>query len=483
MKKEKLPKLFAERMERLLPPEEWERYLQSFEEKAYRALRVNTLKLTPEQFCELTDWRLEPVPWTQNGFYCHPEEAEEASRHPFYYAGLYYLQEPSAMAPAQLLDITPGDKVLDLCAAPGGKTTELGARLKGKGVLVCNDVSASRAKALLKNVELFGIKNAIVLNETPERLKERWHSYFDKILIDAPCSGEGMFRKEASMMKNWENVGTEPYEKLQREILSNVPSMLKPGGLLLYSTCTFSPSEDEEQVQYLLDTGMFELVDLRTLPLYKERQLGQYFDTGHPEWGENTSPQLTGCARLFPHRLKGEGHFVALLRKKTVPEECVPEEGQSQSKAALKKKKSPVRTSRIPACAEEFLSRVTFEAEGSFVMGNENLYWIPSDFPNLDGLHVIRSGILCGTVKSYTQSSFEPAQALAMTLDAAHFSSCIELSAADERVKRFLKGESIEIPAEYRGWCLVLLEGCPLGFGKALKGQLKNKYNKGWRMM
>lgn len=491
MKREKLPKAFVERMERLLPPEEFEGYLQSFDEKAYSALRVNSLKMTPERFCSMVDWQFEPVPWTKNGFYYQLPEEESASRHPFYYAGLYYLQEPSAMAPAQLLPIEPGDKVLDLCAAPGGKTTELGARLKGKGVLVCNDISASRAKALLKNVELFGIRNAVVLNETPERIKEHWKGYFDKILIDAPCSGEGMFRKEASMMKNWEDAGTESYVRLQTEILSSVPDMLKPGGMLLYSTCTFSPEEDEEQVQSLLDTGAFELIDIRNTPMYQERNLEQYFDTGHPEWMQDGSkvrnPELEGCIRLFPHRLKGEGHFVALLKKKesaqALSDSSWSKTEEETKKVRKNKNKPSKRNYRIPSCAEEFLSCVTFDSNGSFVMGNENLYRIPDDFPNLDGLHVIRSGLLLGTVKNYTQSTFEPAQALAMTLDEAHFSNCLNLSLQDERVKRFLKGESIEIPKELSGWCLVLLDGCPLGFGKAMKGQLKNKYNKGWRMM
>ena len=199
-----LPQLFEDRMKSLLG-EEYEAYLQCYNKPHFSGLRVNTLKITPEAFEQICPFSLRRIPWVNNGYYTDTEQ--QPSKHPFYYAGLYYIQEPSAMTPASLLPVQPGDKVLDICAAPGGKSTELGARLCGEGVLVSNDISNSRAKALLKNIELFGIRNALVLSEAPGKLVDYFPEYFDKILIDAPCSGEGMFRKSPAIMKNWEQYG------------------------------------------------------------------------------------------------------------------------------------------------------------------------------------------------------------------------------------------------------------------------------------
>lgn len=232
----KLPENYLAAMKELLG-EEYEAYLASFEEPKSLGLRVNTRKISVEDFLKLTPFHLTPVPWTENGFYY--EEGEAVTRHPHYYAGLYYIQEPSAMIPASRLPIEPGDRVLDLCAAPGGKATELGARLMGTGVLLANDISNSRAKGLLKNLELFGIGNMFVTSETPEKLCRFYEGCFDKILIDAPCSGEGMFRRDPSMVKSWEEHGPAYYAQLQREILESAVRLLAPGGKLLYSTCTF----------------------------------------------------------------------------------------------------------------------------------------------------------------------------------------------------------------------------------------------------
>ena len=211
------------------------------------------------------------------------------------------------MTPANVLPVTPGDRVLDLCAAPGGKTTELGAKLGGQGVLVTNDISATRAKALVKNVGVFGIRNALVVSEEPQKLAQVFPGYFDKILIDAPCSGEGMFRREPVIMKNWEQYGTGYYADLQRQIVKEALKMLRPGGMLLYSTCTFSPEEDEGTVSYMLglDPG------LHVMPV---TSWYDGFDHGHPEW-VNGPEELKNCVRIWPHRMGGEGHFLALLVK------------------------------------------------------------------------------------------------------------------------------------------------------------------------
>lgn len=530
-----LPEKFENRMRELWGDEEFERYRECLGEKVYKAVRVNTLKVSVGDFIEIAPWKLERVPWTENGFYYEDREekgsgnffSELPSKHPYYYAGLYYLQEPSAMAPAQLLPIEPGDRVLDICAAPGGKSTELGARLKGKGVLVCNDISASRIKALLKNIELFGIKNSIILNETPERLLKHFGEYFDKILIDAPCSGEGMFRKEPEMMKSWEEKGEDFYVKLQDEILPYAVKMLKPGGYLLYSTCTYNPDEDEMQVKKLLDEG-FDIVDIRENPLVREELEKGRLDCGHPEWilkkyedgsgnigrytdeKEDTDARIKCCLRFFPHRLKGEGHFAALLRKKNIEtgdkEEQIKEyseitcgnDKEKKTKKNTEKSNIVPKSVKFPLCSLDFFSKVrglrnketdekcldkVITEDFDLVMGKENLYLIPRDFPDLTGLHVVRSGLLLGTVKNYNRSTFEPAQAFAMVLDGESFTDVVSLKSDDERCVRYLKGETIEIDNDRTGWQLVTIDGFPLGFGRAQGGKLKNKYSKGWRMM
>ena len=226
-----LPSKFIDEMKEMLG-DEFDDFLASYDEDYYRGIRCNTLKITPSEFEKKVPFVSEKVDWVQNGYYT--SEDEQPAKHPYYFAGLYYIQEPSAMMPASQLPVEPGDRVLDLCAAPGGKTTELGAKLKGEGVLVSNDISASRAKALVKNVELFGIKNAVVVSESPDKLAERLEGYFDKILVDAPCSGEGMFRKVHSIAKNWEQYGSQYYADIQRTVLPSAVKMLKPGGMSLF---------------------------------------------------------------------------------------------------------------------------------------------------------------------------------------------------------------------------------------------------------
>ena len=245
-----LPSSFLNKMKEMLGPE-YEDFLNSYNQENHSGLRCNTLKINSEQFEKAAPYSISRVKWIENGFY--QEKDDLWSKHPYYYAGLYYIQEPSAMTPASLLPVCPGDRVLDLCAAPGGKTTELGARLKGDGVLICNDISNSRAKALLKNVEVFGIRNAVVVSESPDKLASRFEGWFDKILVDAPCSGEGMFRKSHQIVKNWEQYGVEYYADLQRQIMPQAVKMLRPGGYMIFSTCTFSKEEDEGTLKFILE--------------------------------------------------------------------------------------------------------------------------------------------------------------------------------------------------------------------------------------
>ncbi len=308
-KRMKLPKEFLERMEKMLGTE-YEAFLKSYEEPRKFGLRVNTAKISVEKFQELTPFHLTPIPWIPNGFYY--EREDDPARHPFYYAGLYYLQEPSAMTPATVLPVVPGERVLDLCAAPGGKATALGAKLRGEGLLVANDISASRAKALLKNLEIFGISNSYVTNAVPERLAEQFEESFDKILVDAPCSGEGMFRKDLANARVWSLEKVEECAKTQHAIIRSAVSMLRPGGLLLYSTCTFSPEENEQTIASLLANE--PEMELLEIPWYEG------FSHGRPELADGNEA-LVRCVRIFPHKMAGEGHFLALLRKQRAGEE------------------------------------------------------------------------------------------------------------------------------------------------------------------
>ena len=237
---QKLPAVFLETMEKLLG-DDFPEFLSSYDLPRRNGLRVNRLKVSSEEFCRTAPFPVEPVPWTDNGYFV--DYRDMPARHPWYNAGVYYLQEPSAMAPAQILPVQPGDRVLDLCAAPGGKATELGAKLDGWGLLVANEISASRARALLHNIEVFGIRNALVTNESPARLSQRFPGYFDKVLVDAPCSGEGMFRKDPDVVKAWYPEKVEECAAVQREIIVQAADMLRPGGYRVYAAYTFAPEE------------------------------------------------------------------------------------------------------------------------------------------------------------------------------------------------------------------------------------------------
>ncbi|MGV2963783.1 RsmB/NOP family class I SAM-dependent RNA methyltransferase [Paenibacillus sp. AGC30] len=310
----KLPLIFAERMKSLLG-DEFEQFMKSYEQSPHAGLRVNTLKISMEQFDEIAPFDLRPIPWCETGFYV--PHGVKPGLHPYYHAGLYYIQEPSAMAPVELLQVEPGDRVLDLCAAPGGKTTQIAAKLQGKGVLVTNDIHAERTKALAKNVELYGVRNAVVLNESPERIANAFPHYFDKVLIDAPCSGEGMFRKDEDMVKSWEHHSVEKCVLMQRDILETAARLLAPGGTIVYSTCTFAPEENEAMIAEFLNVNR----DFVVMDIPKETG----FAPGRPEWVRQMMPekaeetevvldQTRGTARLWPHLLEGEGHYVAVLQ-------------------------------------------------------------------------------------------------------------------------------------------------------------------------
>lgn len=460
-----LPSEFEEKMRRLLG-EEYEDYLACYEEPRYYGLRVNTKKISIGEFVRICPFEIRPVPWIENGFYYDGEQVSPA-KHPYYFAGLYYLQEPSAMTPADRLPVEPGDRVLDVCAAPGGKATELGAKLAGEGVLVANDISSSRARGLLKNIEIFGISNALVLSEEPGRLTEYFPEYFDKILIDAPCSGEGMFRKDKKMIKAWEEHGPEFFGRLQRSIIIQAAQMLRPGGYLLYSTCTFDGLENEGTISWLL----------KQQPNFSIEAVKGYqgFSCGMQEFCDFEVPGIEKTVRIFPHRMHGEGHFIALLKKdgKPLPRKAPSDRGKAQ---------------RLPKELTEFLEQIDWEKTDidfhtdSIEIQSGRVYCMPEGLPKLSGIRFLRSGLLLGELK---KNRFEPSQALAMCLRAEAYPYVISFGSEDKRVIRYLKGETLavdDLPVEAaKGWQLVCVDRFPLGWGKLAGGVLKNKYLPGWR--
>ncbi len=503
-----LPESFKIQMQKLLGGE-YGAYLESLDDPPAAGLRVNTLRWSPAEAKEKLGASLRPVSWTENGFYVGIDAKERFAKDPYYYAGLYYLQEPSAMAPARFLPVKPGDKVLDLCAAPGGKSTELGARLRGKGLLWANDISSSRAKALLKNLELFGIANICVSSEAPDKLAGLYPEYFDCILADAPCSGEGMFRRDPGMVKDWLKRGPEYYALVQAEILDQAVKLLRPGGYLLYSTCTFSLIEDEENV-------------LALLRRYPEMEL----EPLEPFPGSCGGIGLEGCLRLFPHKLEGEGHFLALMRKKHAEEAEAdgsrqehelaadgvrqehepaadghkpaadrdrPERKQAPDRAwhapelttdgKLPAGKLPEKIAETPELAA-FLEKCGFAWEpGRFMINGEAVYYLPEGFMPARGIRYLRTGLYVGTVK---KGRFEPSQAMAMVLSSETFADSISFSHEDERVVRYLKGETVflrEDEPKRQGLQLLCVDGHGLGFVKASGHTLKNKYYPGWRWM
>ena len=441
---ERLSEKYLNKMKELLG-DEYDDYLNSFNEKRIHSLRVNNAKISNEEFERICPFKIKRIPWIENGYYF--DENDRPSKHPYYYAGLYYLQEPSAMTPANVLPIEKGDIVLDACAAPGGKSLELASKLGDSGLLVSNDISVSRAYSLLKNLELGGHKNIYVMAEDISKLSKKFVKSFDKILIDAPCSGEGMLRKDPSIIKEWEDKGNEYYANLQKDIVKSAVSMLKDGGMMVYSTCTFDKSEDEDIVSYIL--SLDDDLKLERISEYE---------------GFTRGIDMDEAIRLYPHKLQGEGHFVALVKKDT-------------PKTVTVKKK---HVSKIDSKeAEEFIKLIKRDFDdGYFEIINNNLYFIPEYDFEKKGLRILRSGLLMGEIKKH---SFEPSMALALNLKMNEFKNVINLSVDDKRVISYLKGETISVPEAKDGWVLVCVNGYSLGFGKMQSGIMKNKYAKEWR--
>ena len=427
-----LPEAFLERMKNQLG-EEYEEFLKSLERPRAVALRFNPLKGDRP----MLPFAGEPVPWEPEGVYYDPES--RPGLHVYHEAGVYYLQEASAMAPVFLLDPQPGEKVCDLCAAPGGKTTQIAGRMAGKGFLLCNEINPKRAKILSRNIERMAVANALVTNEHPANLAKRYPGFFDRVLVDAPCSGEGMFRKEEAAVTDWSQETVEMCANRQREILHSAAQLVCPGGRLVYSTCTFAPEEDEEAVaQFLEDHPEF----------VPEEIVAPWFAAG-----EN------GSHRMWPHKLLGEGHFAAVFRKTAGEEEEIPE----------------AKGEKLPKEWVSFAKELGIHLpEGKAVFFGQNLFWAPEAMPDIQRLKVMRPGLELGTVK---KDRFEPAHALALWLkDCKHIQ---RYPADSEQIKGYLHGDVV--PSEEKGWCLVCADDYSIGWGKGDGRVLKNHYPKGLR--
>ena len=428
-----LPEAFLNRMKEQLR-EEYPAFLDSLERPRAVALRFNPLKgETPElPFVKAA------VPWEDCGYYYDPQS--RPGLHPYHEAGVYYLQEASAMAPVTLLDPQPGEKICDLCAAPGGKSTQIAGKMQGEGFLLCNEFNAKRAKILSQNIERLGIANALVTNETPRNLADRYPGFFDRVLIDAPCSGEGMFRKEEAAITDWSPETVQMCAERQAQILDAGAELVRPGGRLVYSTCTFAPEENEEAVSRFLQEHPEFAPEQVTAPWFAA--------------GEN------GTFRLWPHKLLGEGHFAAVLRKTgEAPQTC---------------RETPNKE-KWPAALEGFLSqmKITLPA-GKILRFGEHIYLAPPQMPDIQKLRVLRPGLALGQLK---KDRFEPAHALALWLKTA--ANTWELKADSAQTAAYLHGETLSAPV--KGWCLVTIDGYSIGWGKGDGNVLKNHYPKGLR--
>lgn len=465
-----LPQAFQERMNILLQTE-YEAFLQSYEKPLQKALRINPLKTTEKAFVEKVDWHLWPVPWEPMGRYYDAtlkEEQDGPGKHPFHQAGVYYIQEPSAMAPVAYLDPQPGERILDLCAAPGGKTTQIGARMDGQGVLVCNEIHPARAKILSENIERFGIRNGYVCNETPQKLEKAFPEYFHRILVDAPCSGEGMFRKNEEAEVEWSPDVVEMCAGRQREILECAVHMLLPGGRLVYSTCTFAPAENEETIQWLLDTfPEMELVDT-------EKIAGM--EGGRPEFLQNPNKDIVKTIRLWPHKVDGEGHFLAVLQKREL--NTNKNAGKEKSKKHKDKRKQNGDGRQPIGEWQQFQKEaLTIDIPERMLIFGEQLYCTPDPAIDIQGLKVLRPGLHLGTLK---KNRLEPSHALALALGPKDVVHSCSFSADSTEIKSYLQGQTFSYTGE-NGWYLICVEGYSIGWGKCTGGTMKNHYPKGLR--
>ena len=440
-----VPNTFYDRMKATLK-DDFDAFMQTYDRDYHVSLNVNTLKIDVPTFLKTFPYTLKPVPWTEDGFYYNPEDA--VTKHPYFYAGLYYVQEPSAMAPVNVLKPQPGYICLDLCAAPGGKSMQISNFIEDKGMLVTNDINETRVKAILRNVEKFGLRNVVILNETPQNIAKVMGNHFDSILIDAPCSGEGMFRKDPKAVKSWEKYGPSECQVIQRGIIEQLEQLVRKEAQIAYSTCTFAEIGNEDQLTYLLEND--DVFSPKALSLE-----GIALD-------DPSKPYQT---HIWPHRNEGEGHFIGTLNAM----------GKDEKQTAYYEENEPPEVFQL--FMKQHLKR---PLRGHFSLEGERLLLKPEVKMPLKTLHVVREGLLLGEI---TKGRFTPSQALAMYLKADDFSPTVQFSAEDGDVMKYLKGETVFVSVETEGLHLVCVDGFPLGFSKVSKGTLKNLLPSSWRML
>lgn len=446
-----LPIEFEKKMKAFLG-NEWDDFLYSYDNNRFQALRFNTLKVqSPEERMRILKTLKissdKKVSWADEAYYF--DENVRPGKHPYHEMGLYYIQEPSAMSAAALLAPKPGMRVLDLCAAPGGKSTQLATYLGDSGLLVSNEINTQRSRILSQNIERMGIKNAIVTNEDSFVLASHFPGFFNAIQVDAPCSGEGMFRKLPEAIEQWSMENVAICAERQKEILDNAAVMLKPGGVIVYSTCTFSKEENEDVIECFLER--------------------------HPDF------TLEEMERFWPHKVDGEGHFVAkLVRRGSV---------DTDLKADRKTKTKPALTKENMKLLSEFLDETISEDMAAWiknsrlVMFGEQLYRLPDMEVDIKGLKVQRAGLHIGEFK---KQRFEPSHSLALALKLSEAKNVVKLTCDNPQTIGFFNGQSVMLSDEQaaeckKGWALVCVDGYPAGWGKVNGTQVKNHYPKGLR--
>lgn len=480
-----LPAQFADRMKQMLG-NEYEEFEACYDREKYRALRFNPLKGEVSAFLQQAPFSLTPVPWSEYGYYYDAEATP--GKHPYHEAGVYYIQEPSAQTPAALLDARPGERILDMCSAPGGKATQIAAAMKGEGLLICNEYVPSRAKILSENIERMGIRNALVVNETPQKLADTFAGYFHRIMVDAPCSGEGMFRKNEDAYTEWSPENVQMCADRQDEILKAAARMLLPGGRMVYSTCTFAPLENECVIARFLqqnpDFGIKDVFFSEEGQSGRASLLDMGMQQGNPDWTEsemgpledNIKEEIKSTIRLFPHRIKGEGHFVAVLEKKgsmpDISNKMLSRNGMEKT-VSLKDCREYEEFLKTEIKADFLLDTV----KAPYLRFGDQLYQIPEQMPGLKGLKVLRPGLHLGTI---LKNRFEPSHALALSLRPTEVVHTWNLDSNSTEAGSYLKGGTFQAEGE-KGWYLITVDGYSIGWGKLAGGMMKNHYPKGLR--
>lgn len=456
----KLPSEFINKYRQLLGDEAAD-FLAAFDEESWSGFRVNPLKAKPTATLATATGKVEYVPTGYRG----PVNGKSLD----HVAGAIYSQEPSAMYVGEVVDPQPGERVLDLCAAPGGKTTHLVAKMGDQGLLVANEIFRKRALVLAENLERWGTRSTVVTNESPAELEKQFPQFFDRILVDAPCSGEGMFRKEPAGIEYWNPDYPAECANRQKKILASALKMLRPGGTLVYSTCTFAPEEDEQNAAWLLST----------YPDLTMEEVKKYpgMDAGRPEWADG-DPELKKAVRLFPHHIKGEGHFIAKFKKAGLATDVAP----AKAKRKKKRKKKGGSNNRLSKDEQALFNAFckwllpNYQPHQLLTFGDQ-LYDLPTGISSVDGLTVLRPGLHLGTFK---KRRFEPALALALTMRPGETDREIELS--HDEWRQYVHGDVITAgQGQPNGWYLLTCQGLTCGFGKLVNGTVKNFYPKGLR--